>query len=107
APATRAALDPLLATGQELKDPEATFHFWVPGPRHLVRVLDTRTRRRFIGRHGPPKLVGDSLDRQLPAGPLTDGREVLFVVSPVPVLSSRLFDNFAQPLSAIVKDLWA
>ena len=107
APATRAALDPLLATGQELKDPEATFHFSVPGPRHLVRVLDTRTRRRFIGRHGPPKLVGDSLDGQLPAGPLTDGREVLFVVSPVPVLSSRLFDNFAQPLSAVVKDLWA
>jgi len=106
-PANRATLDPLLGMSEPVKDPEASFHYQVPGPRHLVRVLDTRTRRRYKGRLGPPKLLGDSLDPQLPSGPLTDGRELLVVVSPVPVLGARLFDTFVQPLGALTTDLFA
>jgi hypothetical protein len=94
-----------LVPNDPLKDPEATFHYSVPGPNHMVRVLDTRTRRRFKGRLGPPRLLGDSMDAQLPAGPLADGRELLVVVSPVPVLFPRLFDTLIQPLAATIFDL--
>ena len=79
----------------------------MPGPRHLVRVLDTRTKRTFKGRLGPPKLLGGSLDAQLPAGPLTDGRELLVVVSPNPVLMPRIFDTLIQPLAAKIGDFKA
>jgi hypothetical protein len=105
-PATRDSLDQLLGLTQPAIDPKVAFHYAVPGPRHLVRVLDTRTRRRYTGEgHSPPKLLGDSLDAQLPAGPLTDGREVLVVVSAAPVLFPRLFDTLVQPAAAGVFDL--
>jgi hypothetical protein len=94
-----------LVPDNPLKDPEATFHYSVPGPNHMVRVLDTRTRRKYKGRNGPPKLLGNSVDAQLPAGPLTDGRELLVVVSPAPVLFPRLFDTLIQPLAATIFDL--
>jgi hypothetical protein len=47
------------------------------------------------------------MDAQLPAGPLTDGRELLVVISPVPVLFPRLFDTLIQPLAATIFDLKA
>ena len=67
-------LEQLLGLTQPVIDPEVRFDYTVPGPRHLVRVVDTRTRRTYRGRLGPPKLFGNSLDTQLPPGPLTDGR---------------------------------
>jgi hypothetical protein len=105
--AQRDKLDELFGLDGPLKDPQATFHYSVPGPRHLVRVLDTRTRRRYKGRLGPPKLLGDGLDKQLPAGPLTEGRELLVVISPPPVLFPRLFDTLIQPLAASLSDFFA
>jgi hypothetical protein len=105
--AQRDKLDVLFGLDGPLKDPQVTFHYSVPGPRHLVRVLDTRTRRRYKGRLGPPKLLGGSLDTQLPAGPLTDGRELLVVISPPPVLFLRLIDTLVQPLSAAIFDFSA
>lgn len=105
--AQRDKLDELFGLDGPLKDPQATFHYNVPGPRHLVRVLDTRTRRRYKGRLGPPRLLGDSLDAQLPAGPLTDGRELLVVISAAPVLFPRLFDTLIQPLAAKLTDFFA
>jgi hypothetical protein len=105
--AQRDKLDKLLGLDAPLKDPEVKFHYSVPGPRHLVRVLDTRTRRRYKGRLGPPRLLGDSFDAQLPAGPLTDGRDLLVVISAAPVLFPRLFDTLIQPLAANVTDLLA
>jgi hypothetical protein len=105
--AQRDKLDELFGLDGPLKDPQVTFHYAVPGPRHLVRVLDTRTRRRYKGRLGPPRLLGDGLDAQLPAGPLTEGRELLVVVSPPPILFPRLFDTLIQPLAAAVSDFKA
>lgn len=104
---TRDKLDDLLGMTETLKDPQATFHYSVPGPRHMVRVLDTRSRRRYKGRLGPPKLLGNTMDQQLPAGPLTDGRELLVVVSAAPVLMPRLFDTLIQPLAARLTDFFA
>jgi hypothetical protein len=105
--AQRDKLDELFGLDGPLKDPQVKFHYSVPGPRHLVRVLDTRTRRRYKGRLGPPRLLGDSLDEQLPAGPLTEGRELLVVISPPPVLFPRLFDTLIQPLAANISDFFA
>ena len=70
----------------------------------MVRVLDTRSRRTYRGRLGPPKLLGSSMDAQLPAGPLTDGRELLVVISAAPVLFPRIFDTLIQPAAAQVFD---
>jgi hypothetical protein len=100
-------LDELYGLDGPLKDPQVRFHYNVPGPRHMVRVLDTRTRRRYKGRLGPPKLLGGSLDAQLPVGPLTDGRELLVVISAAPILFPRIFDTLIQPLAANIMDLKA
>jgi hypothetical protein len=102
--ANRNKLDELLGLTSPSADPQTTFHYKVPGPKHMVRVLDTRSRRTFRGRLGPPKLLGSSLDAQLPAGPLTDGRELLVVVSAAPVLMPRIFDTLIQPAAAQVID---
>lgn len=85
--------------------PSVRWDYTVPGPAHLVRVLDTRTRRKFAGSVYPPELLGDALDQQLPAGPLADGRELLVVVSPVPVLDPVLIGRLAQPVGAAIVDI--
>ena len=104
--ATTDKLDDLLGLTAPNATPKVAFHYSVPGPLHLVRVLDTRTRRTYDGEgDSPPKLVGDSLDTQLPAGPLADGRKLLIVVSASPVLFPRLFDVLVQPAAAAVFEL--
>ena len=85
-------------------DPEVRFDYTVPGPRHLVRVIDTRSRRTHRGRLGPPKLLGNSLDAQLPPGPLTDGRDLLVVVSPVPILMPHAIEALVQPVASGIFD---
>ncbi len=103
--AVRDQLDDLLGLTQPVVDAKVTFHFGAVGPMHQVRVLDTRTRRRYVGeRESPAKLVGDSLDSQLPKGPLSDGRELLVVVSAAPVLFPRALDTFVQPVAAGIFD---
>jgi hypothetical protein len=84
---------------------QPVFHYRVPGPRHLVAVLDTRTRRSFKGQGLlPANLLGASLNDQVPAS-LTDGRELLLVVSPAPVLGPHLIDAIAQPLLQSIQDM--
>jgi hypothetical protein len=88
-------------------DKQAAWHYRVDGPRHRVVVLNTRTRR---GLEGPlslaaPKLLGSTLNQQLPDGPLTDGRELLLLVSPAPVLGPGLFDRLLQPLAQTALDV--
>ena len=97
-------LELLLGLTQPVIDPEVRFDYSVPGPRHLVRVIDTRSRRTHRGRLGPPKLLGNSLDIQLPPGPLADGRELLVVVSPVPILMPHAIEALVQPLAAGIID---
>lgn len=100
-------VDDLLGLTSPTAVPKVRFHYTVDGPFHRVAVLDTRTRRTYDSatRHSPPMLLGDSLNTILPAGPLSDGRELLVVVSPVPVLFPRIFDALIQPTAAAVFDL--
>ncbi len=100
-------LDQLLGLTKPLIDPEVRFDYTVPGPRHLVRVLDTRSRRTYRGRLGPPQLLGTSLDAQLPPGPLADGREVLVVIAAAPILMPHAIEALVQPLAAGIVDFAA
>jgi hypothetical protein len=86
-------------------NPVITWHFSVPGPKHLAIALDNRTRRSFLSRNGPPGNVAGSLDRtqntvqteQIPAGPFTDGKQVLLVIAPLQVIGPPLLDEFVAP----------
>lgn len=102
---TKAKVDELLALDKTNGVPKVTFHYSVASPRHMVRVLDARTRRTYRGRTGPPKLLGDSMKSQLPKGPLTDGRELLVVVSAAPIFFVGLIDSLVQPIAAAWFDL--
>lgn len=82
--------------------PRLRWDFTVPTGPTQTAVLDTRTRRSYAGRFGPPGLLSmDALDEQLPStlSP-TPGAELLFVVSPAPVLGLALIEELAQPLGA-------
>ncbi len=88
------------ATGDKL----VKWHFQVPGPRHLTVVTDPRTRRKFRGEGiAPPNLLGDTLAKQVPDS-LTDGREVLILVSPAPVLGPTIMEQLAAPIYEAVAD---
>jgi hypothetical protein len=94
-------IDALFGFGGSL--PQIKWHFTVPtGPTHTA-VLDTRTRRSYEGgRYSPPGLIGlTSLEEQLPdeIAP-SPGGEMLFVVSPAPVLGLALIEELAQPIGA-------
>ena len=86
-------------------NPTITWHFSVPGPKHLAVALDNRTRRSFLSRNGLPGNVAGSLNRaentpqteQIPAGPFTDGKEVLLVIAPLQVVGPPLLDEFVAP----------
>ena len=77
----------------------------MPGPKHLAVAIDNRTRRSFLSRLGPPGNVEGSLDpnentaqtEQIPAGPFTDGKEVLLVIAPLQVLGPPLLDELVAP----------
>ena len=99
-------LDELLGSTEAGTDKQVIWHYQVQGPRHLTVVMDSRTRRTFRGQgYLPPSLLGDSLDAQIPSGPMVDGRELLIVVSPAPVLGPNILDRVAQPLAQIAQDI--
>ncbi|MBI5301753.1 MAG: hypothetical protein HY868_06435 [Chloroflexi bacterium] len=98
-------LEELIGASGANQSKQAKFHYTIPGPRHLVVVMDSRTRRKYSGQNDfPPDLLGDSLNTQVPKGPLTDGRELLILISPAPVLGTTLFDKIAQPLIQSIRD---
>jgi hypothetical protein len=90
--------------GGDPQPPDVDWHYTVDGPLHRTVVIETRTRRTYAGRNAPAKLLGTSLNAMVPAGPLTDGRELLIVVAPQPPLMPALFDQIAQPLGALSID---
>jgi hypothetical protein len=98
-------LDELLGLSVRDATKQVAWHYQVPGQLHLTVVLDTRTLRAFRGEgHAPPSLLGDSLKTQIPEGPLPGGREVLLVVSPVPVVGPQVVERLGQPLAAVAQD---
>ena len=112
--AERGVTDPL--TGKVAAvNPIIKWHFSVPGPKHLAVALDNRTRRSFLSRLGPPGNVEGSLDpnertaqtEQIPAGPFTDGKEVLLVIAPLQVLGAPILDELVAPAAFRVFDLKA
>jgi hypothetical protein len=88
--------------------PPVKWHFALDGPRHRILVLDTRTRRTFASRFSPPGLLSDgAIEEQIPEGPLPAGLDVLFVVSPVPVLGPPIDEEIARPLGVRFTDMFA
>jgi hypothetical protein len=98
-------LDELLGLSVRDADKQVAWNYQVPGPLHLTVVLDTRTKRTFRGQgHAPPNLLGDTLSKQLPDGPLPGGRRLLVVVSPAPVVGPQIIERLGQPVAAIMQD---
>jgi hypothetical protein len=95
------------------RNPVIKWHYSVPGPKHLAVAIDNRTRRSFVSRLGPPGNVEGSFDpnavtaqtEQIPAGPFTDGKEVLLVIAPLQVLGPPLLDELVAPAAFRVFDL--
>jgi hypothetical protein len=97
------------------RNPIIKWHFSVPGPKHLAVAIDNRTRRSFLSRVGPPGNVEGSLDpdestaqtEQIPAGPFTDGKEVLLVIAPLQVIGPPLLDELIAPVAYRAFDMFA
>lgn len=106
--ADTAALDQCLGLGPA---PDASkqikWHYQLPGIKHHTVVLDTRTRRGFPNAlPTPASLLGESLKTQLPAGTSAPPeRQLLILVSPVPVLGPSVIEQIAQPLADAVHDV--
>ncbi len=74
--------------------PPITWHFRIDGPKHVVVVLDNRTRRSYVAEIGPPGNVStEALVDQLPRPPLPAGREVLVVIAPLQVIGPPVIDE--------------
>jgi hypothetical protein len=94
------------------RNPIIKWHFSVPGPKHLAVAIDNRTRRSFLSRVGPPGNIEGTLDpdertaqtEQIPAGPFTDGKEVLLVIAPLQVIGPPLLDELIAPAAYRVFD---
>lgn len=98
-------------------NPPLKWHYSVPGEKHLVRVLDCRTRRSYTSRISPPGNVAtlrfdvagnnavDAQADQLPFGPLPDGKEVLIVVASLQVIGPPIFDELLGPLLSRIFDV--
>lgn len=92
-------------------DPSIKWNYTVSGPKHMVVVLDVRTRRDFssAGRDSPPALLSygkahTALEQQIPSGPLPSGMEVLIVVSSLTVIGPPLIETIFQPLALRLQD---
>lgn len=86
--------------------PPVTWHYRVPGSRHLVLVLDVRTRRSMAGRLAAPQnLSDDAVKAQIPTGPggdlipLSPEIDVVIVISSLVVMGPPIFDMLFGPLS--------
>ncbi|MFA5327640.1 MAG: hypothetical protein WC384_07605 [Prolixibacteraceae bacterium] len=96
------SIDALL--GFDGNTPKVKFHFNVPTGPTTTYVLDTRTRRSYETRNGCPGLLSpEALQDQLPGAPPPAGAEVVFIVSPAPVMGLAVFEELIQPLVSSIK----
>jgi hypothetical protein len=85
--------------------PQLRFDFRVESLVHVVVGLDTRTRRAASrGPESPPNLLGTTIDDQIPAGPLSDGR-LLLVLCAEPLLKPVAFESLVKPAATAVFDI--
>lgn len=90
----------------ENRTPPLKWHFSVEGPKHKVLVLDNRTRRSFVSYVGPlSNLSEKAMEEQIPPGPLPEGKEVLFVVAPLPIFWPSILEELINPLAYRFFDL--
>lgn len=103
------ALDPNDGYAQidGLDDRLVPWHFKATFDTHKMIAIDTRMKRTFKGRYGPPALLGDSVDLQLPAKTNPNDPDILLLLAPQPPLMPALFDQIAQPLGAAVVNVMA
>jgi hypothetical protein len=86
-------------------EPRFDFSFSIDGPKHRVRVLDTRMRRKYDSpTRSPGLLTQQALDHQLPRENLPDGH-VLVVVSPAPLFGPAVMNEIGGAIAASVYDL--
>jgi hypothetical protein len=105
APATSAssALEALLGVGTAAL--AVRWHYRVPGTRHRVVVLDSRTQRGFASGNSPAAMLTEpQADVQIPAGPAPSNVDVTLVVAATPVLGVAAFDAL-DPLLENLTDL--
>jgi hypothetical protein len=91
-------------------EPKFDFSFSVEGPKHTVRVLDTRTRRKYDTPKSPPGLLTSAaLDHQLPLQELEQMSEddALIVVSPAPVFGPPVLSDIGGPFLITKHDLFS
>lgn len=86
-----------------VNDPLATpdefvhWYFTVGGPNHTVIGLDTRNWRKGRSLYSPPALIAESmLEKQITETTRPQGKEVTFVISPVPVLGLPTIEEIIQ-----------
>lgn len=95
-----------LASNLAETHPPLKWHYSIPGAKHMVLVLDDRTRRSYVTRDGPIGNVALSAqEEQIPLGPLPAGIEVLIVVVSLQVIGPPVLDDLIGPASYKVKDL--
>ena len=87
-------------------DKQPVWHYQTVGPRHVIAVLDSRTRRKFTGQdYTPPDLIGNNRDEQIPKGPFTDEHELVFIVAPAPVFGPDVIESLGWPLAILLTDV--
>ena len=89
-------VDRVLGLTSAEAEPVLDFSFAIDGPKHHVRVLDTRMRRQYDTAGASPGLLTQAaLDHQLPQADLDDlpDGHVLVVVSPAPVFGPPLLSE--------------
>ena len=100
------AIKILTAVTGATADQRPIWHYTGNSNLYSVIVLDTRTHRSFEGQGlGPPDLIGENRDQQIPAGPFTDGRQILFLVSAAPILGPEAIESLGWPLATIIHDV--
>jgi hypothetical protein len=88
--------------------PAFDYSFSVEGPKHTVRVLDTRTRRQYDTPTASPGLLTQAaLDHQLPLQELEgmEDDDILVVVSPAPVFGPPVLTELGGPILVNKHDL--
>ena len=93
-----------LPSGHPGDPPVLEWHYKVDAPAHQLVVIDTRTKRSYATHIGPARLLGDTLNTQVPAKGETEDR-LLVVMAAQPPLMPALFDQIAQPLGSAVVDV--
>jgi hypothetical protein len=87
-------------------DKQPVWNYQIAGPRHVIAVLDSRTRRKFSGQdYAAPDLIGNNRDEQIPKGPFTDEHELLFIVAPAPVFGPDVIESLGWPLAILLTDI--